>query len=63
MEFTGEYYQCINCRHIWDYMDNCPGCGDGRQESISQEDIKSLILYMFNEQKRLKAMLESHGDL
>lgn len=35
-EFTGEYYKCNYCQHVWDYMDSaCPECGSGDTEDFN----------------------------
>lgn len=62
MEFTGEYYKCNECEHIWDYMDICPFCGKDNQTTLNAKVVRDIALQMFDEQDRLKTMLESHGD-
>lgn len=56
MEFTGSYYKCNKCKHIWDYNDFCcPECGAKEIEDINSEEINVEI-------DRLVNMLDSHGD-
>ena len=64
MEFTGDYYQCLDCLHIWDYMDSaCPNCGSLDEEVLNANDvIMSAESQNTKEQKRLKQMLQLHDD-
>jgi len=55
-EFTGDYYKCNSCGHIWDYMDICPNCGLDNMETINVDEITEIIT-------KLSGMLLEHGDL
>ena len=64
MEFTGDYYRCHNCGHIWDYIDLCPECGQDDQEEISINEVLSWSTFAIPEEaERIIKMLESHDDL
>ena len=64
MEFTGSYYQCLDCLHIIDYSDShCPECGSQDEiELNANEVIMSAESQTVEEQKRLKQMLQLHDD-
>jgi hypothetical protein len=56
LEFTGTYYRCFKCKHIWDYNDfNCPECGSDDFEDINENEIQEHI-------KKLQSMLSLHGS-
>lgn len=55
MEFTGDYYKCKYCGHMWDYMDICPNCGEDKMNTLNAHEVKE-------EANRLLKMLEAHGD-
>ena len=56
MEFTGEYWKCSKCGHIWDYNDACPNCGNSDDlENLNAAEVKE-------EADRLLTMLKAHGD-
>ena len=54
-EFTGDYYKCKYCGHIWDFMDVCPNCGEWKMNTLNPNEVKE-------EAKRLIDMLDAHGD-
>ena len=64
MEFTGDYYKCMDCCHVWDYNDtHCPECGSQDFETInSNEVIMTAESCDEKEQTRIAEMLKSHGD-
>jgi hypothetical protein len=55
MEFTGDYYKCKYCGHMWDYMDICPNCGEDKMNTLNAQEVTE-------EANRLLKMLEAHGD-
>lgn len=55
MEFTGDYYKCKYCGHMWDYMDICPNCSEDKMNTLNANEVKE-------EANRLLKMLEAHGD-
>lgn len=56
MEFTGDYYKCKYCGHIWDYMDICPNCGENdKYNMLNANEVKEEAYKLLN-------MLEAHGD-
>lgn len=65
MEYTGTYYNCLDCEHIWDYNDDaCPNCGSKQMIDINPNEIKSIIEDQDTDEKiKLKNMLELHDDL
>jgi hypothetical protein len=64
MEFTGTYWRCIECGHIWDYNDTCPNCGeDIMLHDINPHEVLHLSkMCTENEAGRLINMLHDHGD-
>ena len=62
MEFTGNYYKCNECNHIWDFMGICPNCGKDNQTDLNAKEVREIVGKMFDEQDRLKVMLETHGN-
>lgn len=64
MEFTGDYYQCLDCLHIWDYSDShCPECGSQDEITLNANDvIMSAESQTEKERNILIKMLESHDD-
>lgn len=63
MEFTGTYYQCIDCNHIWDYEDShCPECGSEKETDLSPNEIKNISRQMIIKGYALISMLENHDD-
>ena len=64
LEFTGDYYKCSDCLHVWDYMEtHCPECGEQDFEEIdAHEVVMTAETAVDNEQKRLLEMLKLHGD-
>ena len=62
MEFTGNYYKCNECNHIWDFMGICPNCGKDNQTDLNAKEVREIARKMFDEQDRLKMMLETHGE-
>ncbi len=71
MEFTGTYYNCLDCGHIWDYDDDaCPECGCHNETELNAKEVNKrarqlLIIRDFNKNqigKRLIEMLKSHDD-
>jgi len=65
MEFTGTYYQCLDCLNIIDYSDShCPECGSQDETSLnSVEVLMSAESQTKKERNRLVKMLELHDDL
>jgi len=64
MDFTGTYYRCNDCGHIFDYNDLCPNDSSENQEELNVREVKEWVkVATEQEQKRLEKMLESHGDL
>jgi predicted RNA-binding Zn-ribbon protein involved in translation (DUF1610 family) len=61
-EFTGDYYQCNSCGHIWDYNDVCPNCGKQKVTTLNAIELKTAITCIHEEVFRLNSMLEKHGD-
>lgn len=57
-EFTGDYSNCNNCGHIYDYNDLCPECGSGDITDMSAKEIKREFI-----PGEVITMLESHDDL
>jgi predicted RNA-binding Zn-ribbon protein involved in translation (DUF1610 family) len=64
MEFTGDYYRCEECLHIWDYMDICPNCGeDTAQETLNANKVREWQNTATDyEAERLEEMLNAHDD-
>lgn len=63
MEFTGTYYQCVECDDIWDYSDShCPNCGAQNETEISVREIKTVSNNLIIKGYRLIEMLKNHGD-
>ena len=42
-EFTGDFYKCVDCFHVWDFNDfYCPECGSSKFEDINiHEELKA----------------------
>lgn len=55
MEFTGDYYKCNDCGHIWDYMDICPNCGKDDTYTLNAHEVNEIS-------ERLINMLKLHAD-
>lgn len=47
VEFTGSYYRCLKCEHIYDYNDLCPECGSSDVEDINASEVKPIKPYDF----------------
>lgn len=63
-EFTGEYYHCEDCNHLWDYNDShCPNCGSENFGDLNANEVKEKANQMINEGKSALAMLKVHDDL
>lgn len=43
-------------------MDICPSCGKDNQTDLNAKEVREIAGKMFDEQDRLKVMLEAHGD-
>ena len=65
MEFTGTYYQCLDCLHIIDYSDShCPECGSRDGTDLNANEVlMSAESQTEKERNRLIKMLKSHDDL
>lgn len=62
--FTGDYYDCLDCGHIYDFDDICPNCGSGNVVEILPVDIVNKgMKFNIQEQKRLNYMLDMHDDM
>lgn len=62
-EFSGSYYRCNECGHIWDFNDICPNCGKDNQEDLNAHEVKQWSKACeLDEYIRLTNMLEMHGD-
>ena len=63
-EFTGSYYRCSKCTHIWDYEDDaCPYCGGKHFDDLSANDVRWHIRTSEKADKEiLREMLLTHGD-
>lgn len=63
-EFTGTYYKCNKCSHIWDYSDShCPNCGSQDETELNAKEVKEIALQMIAEGNAAIAMLKVHDDL
>ena len=64
MEFTGTYYQCLDCLHIIDYSDsNCPECGSQNETELNANEVlMNAETQTEKEWFRLVKMLELHDD-
>ncbi|TSE05235.1 hypothetical protein [Aquimarina algiphila] len=63
-EFTGTYYICDECSHIYDYDDLCPDCGSGFVTDLNANEVKQRALNEpVSEYRRLHDMLLKHDDL
>ena len=62
-EFTGDYYKCNECSHIWDFIDICPNCGKDNQVDLNANEVNEYANTLFNKAERLKSMLQLHGEL
>lgn len=62
-EFTGTYYSCNDCNHIWDYSDShCPNCGSQNENELNAKEVKELAERMIVEANSAIAMLKVHDD-
>ena len=63
--FSGEYYKCTGCGHIYDYDDLCPECGSADTPCINANEIKQNWITNAGSEEdiRLTKMLDEHGDL
>ena len=65
LEFTGDYYKCESCSHIWDYLDDrCPECGNTDTSDIPTIEVFAEMYKQKDrvEKKRLLNMLDSHDE-
>lgn len=71
-EFTGSYYECNKCHHIWDYSDSyCPECGNQYEIELNANEVReksrllliSIDKYLNVKGLKLLDMLKSHDDL
>jgi hypothetical protein len=63
MEFTGSYYKCFDCYHIYDFDDCCPECGSGNVEDINANEVKEIAKTRHSSDRlKLLIMLGSHDD-
>lgn len=62
-EFTGDYYKCQDCNHIWDYIDTCcPECGSENEETINAKEVRQEASQLDYLSSKLIDMVESHGN-
>lgn len=55
MEFTGDYFKCESCGHIYDYNDVCPVCGKDCITELNAKEVNEIV-------DRIIDMLERHLD-
>ena len=61
-EFTGDYYKCSDCGHIWDYMEtHCPECGSEDEETLNAKEVLEEASHLSYLSGKLIEMVESHG--
>ena len=61
-DFTGKYYVCSRCKHVYDFKKSCPCCGSNIISEISSDEVKDEVFRIRSETNRIIDMLNSHGD-
>ncbi len=56
-EFTGDFYKCLKCKHVWDWNDTCcPECSGDFEDVNIHEELDQAKL----EVERISNMIKAH---